>query len=442
LRLSVSGGSGGTVSSTKRGKVLMSLNSEPDILNGDTATVTITVTSMTIDGDVVQQAVPVTITLAERDSVSGTYKTYYTVSQTATHDVPFTFDATSVLRDSAETKITCTASPSANNEFSIPSNEVTITTHALSLEWNSTTFDSVKYFENNSVTVSCGITTGVNRILDIYFDDQLVFIGTYDKSSSNNPSNVDCTITPSTKVLSKDGTIVGTTLADLFTHGSHIVKANLSLATTEGNRGNSTGFISKEIAIKMNDDMPLIWLGDYQDSYYEYDTILLPYRVYDPAASQYVEVHLSKNGVEIEGSPRSVEANSTSWSYWEISGLQVGSQDYYTIRIGKDEQETKRNITFYILEDPRHMGVVETPVVSFESTGRSNTESKAKRETLTINGNKATFTNFNWYNNGWVFDSNQTTCLRVSNGASVSIPVDSMIFQGGGTTSDKHTVEF
>jgi hypothetical protein len=346
------------------------------------------------------------------------------------HGVPFTYDATSVLRESSETKITCTVTAAENNEFSIPSNEVTITTHALSVEWNTTTFDSAKYFENNSVTISCEITTSVNRILDIYFDDQLILVGKYGKSTNNNPSSVDCTITPNSKILNLDGSDSGSTLVDYFTHGAHTVKAQLSLTTTDGSRGNSTNFITKEIAIKMNDEMPLIWVGDYQDSYYEYDTILLPYRVYEPGTSQYIEVHLSKNGVEIEGSPRSVEAASTTWSYWEISNLQV-------------DQETKRNFTFNILEDPRHMGVISTPSISFESKGRSNSESKTKRETLVLNNKKATFSNFNWYNNGWVFDSDQTTCLRISNGASISIPVeDKMVFQGGGTQTDKHTIEF
>jgi hypothetical protein len=430
LRLSVSGSGGtGTTSSSKRGKVSISNDGEPDILNGDTATVTITVTSMTYDNEPVQVYMPVTITLSAKDAVSGTYKDYYSETQTAQHGVPFTYNATSVLRESSETKITCTVSASENNEFSIPSNEVTITTHSLSVEWNTTVFDSAKYFENNSVTVSCEISTSVNRILDIYFDDQLVFVGNYGKTSNNNPSTVDYTLTPSTSILNEDGSASGNTIESLFTHGAHIVKARLSLVTTDGNRGNSTSFISKEIAIKMNDEMPLIWVGDYQDSYYEYDTILLPYRVYEPTSSQYIEVHLSKNGVEIEGSPRSVEANSTSWSYWEISDLSVNDSSYYTIRIGKDEQETKRNLTFNILEDPRHMGVIATPSVSFESKGRSNSESKTKRETLVLNNKKATFTNFNWYNNGWVFDSNQTTCLRISNGASVSIPVDDkMVF--------------
>jgi hypothetical protein len=36
---------------------------------------------------------------------------------------------------------------------------------------------------------------------------------------------------------------------------------------------------------------------------------------------------------------------------------------------------------------------------------------------------KASLNNFNWYNNGWVLDENSRSCLRISNGASVEIPL-------------------
>jgi hypothetical protein len=75
--VSGNGSGSGTGTSTKRGRVSLTNDGEPDILNGDTATVTITVTSMTYDNEPVQVYMPVTITLATKDSVSGTYKNYY-----------------------------------------------------------------------------------------------------------------------------------------------------------------------------------------------------------------------------------------------------------------------------------------------------------------------------------------------------------------------------
>jgi hypothetical protein len=123
--------------------------------------------------------------------------------------------------------------------------------------------------------------------------------------------------------------------------------------------------------------------------------------------------------------------------------LEVNDSSYYTIRIGKDDKETKRNLTFTVLKDPRNMSPITGYVASFDSRGRSNNENKVKRETLLVANKKATFSNFNWYNNGWVFDDNQTTCLRISNGASVSIPIgkNKMTFQGGSSSEQEHTIE-
>jgi hypothetical protein len=126
---------------------------------------------MTYDDEPVQVNVPVTITLSAKDAVSNTYKSYYTESRTAEHGVPFTYDVTSLLRDDTETKITCTANPSEANEFSVPSNEVNITTHSLELSWNTTGFDSLRYFESGSISTQCQVSTGLNRIFDLYFDD-------------------------------------------------------------------------------------------------------------------------------------------------------------------------------------------------------------------------------------------------------------------------------
>jgi len=94
--------------------------------------------------------------------------------------------------------------------------------------------------------------------------------------------------------------------------------------------------------------------------------------------------------------------------------------------VGTEPYDYSRNFTFTIKIDPlRNMELARSNdlKVNFVATGRSNSESKLSRETLEINGKYAKFKNFNWYNNGWVFDDNNTTCLRVSNGAEVSIPI-------------------
>ena len=51
----------------------------------------------------------------------------------------------------------------------------------------------------------------------------------------------------------------------------------------------------------------------------------------------------------------------------------------------------------------------------------------------------AQFNNFNWYNNGWVTDDEGNTCLRISNGASIRIPLQVMRSQ---VLSSGYTFEF
>jgi hypothetical protein len=163
------------------------------------------------------------------------------------------------LRENTETKVLVKVNPSESNVFSISQSDITITTHALSLAWNTNMFDSSKYFDNGKIETSCEIATGANRIYDLYFDDQLVAVQKYLKGDAT--STVSIEITKNTTIKNLDGTSTEETLESYFTHGAHTLKAQLSLAKNDDSRGNSTDFIFKEVAIK-DKDMPLIWIGD------------------------------------------------------------------------------------------------------------------------------------------------------------------------------------
>lgn len=83
--------------------------------------------------------------------------------------------------------------------------------------------------------------------------------------------------------------------------------------------------------------------------------------------------------------------------------------------------------------------------LNLTSEGRSNNENKTSREiwSYTNASNETTavkFNNFNWYNNGWILDeTTEKPCLRISNGASVSIPLK--VLQNE-TLKDSLTFEF
>ena len=86
------------------------------------------------------------------------------------------------------------------------------------------------------------------------------------------------------------------TLANYFLHGEHTIKAKLYLINN-GEKGNGTNFIEKEIVIlDRSSKTPLIWTGDFKTEYYTYETIRIPFRVYDPNVI-IAKVSLYKNGV-------------------------------------------------------------------------------------------------------------------------------------------------
>ena len=67
--------------------------------------------------------------------------------------------------------------------------------------------------------------------------------------------------------------------------------------------------------------------------------------------------------------------------------------------------------------------------MKFNSAGRSNNESDVTRGTWSYQKDASTakyvgvFENFNWYNNGWITDTDGNSCLRISNGAKFSVPI-------------------
>ena len=82
--------------------------------------------------------------------------------------------------------------------------------------------------------------------------------------------------------------------------------------------------------------------------------------------------------------------------------------------------DTKRNLDLYTT------GLH----VNLAAAGRSNNENSQSRsiwESLSnydnVTKTSVQFNNFNWYNNGWIMDDDGETCLRISNGASIDIPL-------------------
>lgn len=437
-----SGGGGGSTVTVARGRLTVTRLSEADLLNGDNCTFKILATSATedgvaIDGD--EDSMTVTI----QYFVSGNAIPYFTESLKVTHGVEITYDATNNLRESTDTKITFTVTGSESNVFYNGGKvDRNITTHAISAEWVTSQFSSIKYF-TDVVTPTVHFSTGARRILDIYFDGLLIFTKTYEAADSTSTASPQ--ISKASAIYNKNtNKATETLLGDTYSHGRHTISAQLSLAKSDGSRGSATPILNKEIGIFLNDGQPLIWFGDMESTYYEFDNPQVPIKVYDPnQEGQEVKIYLFIDGTNAleDGAYYSAKNTDTDFTYWTLTNLKAGQTTAYQVRIGADETETWASVPeFTVLEDPRNMGVSTSALVTnIDSRGRSNSESAKKRSTLAVGSSNAVFKDFNWYNNGWVKDTNNVTCLRISNGASIKLPIGATTFAG--STSPSRTIE-
>lgn len=420
----------GTVSLTR-----IPSDSPVDILNEENVKVKVLVKCRTVGGVPQSSSVQGIITISEIKSATEKEVYYTSPPTTYEHNISQEIDLTNILRNSCSSEINFSIyynPDEENNRFQKSSDTININKHHLSFSWKESSFSNDSPIDNGQISVSWLMSEDIARSVEVYFDDYLVLDRTYsDTDSSSEDSFV---ITPDTNILGVDKV---STLKNYFTHGEHIIKAKLYLMNNS-KKGAGTDFIQKEIVIQESGNkMPLIWVQDFKTEYYTYETIRIPFKVLDPNNNG-AFITLYKNGVQV-GTRELDSSQVREWQYWEITNLTVDDSSYYTIKVGTDPYSYSRNFNFTILIDPlRDMKLAKKDnlKVNFIATGRSNSEGKLGRETYLINNNKyVEFKNFNWYNNGWIFDENNTTCLRVSNGAEVSIPVGKMAFKDGSSSA-------
>lgn len=186
--------------------------------------------------------------------------------------------------------------------------------------------------------------------------------------------------------------------------------------------------------MQADNDAPIIWVGQYDETVINYETASIPFMVYHPEdidLDRASEVHLFKDGQELASSPIQVAYSDSNWANWDISAIYELGDNLFTIQCGT----TAKNINVYVTaEGSRDLGLVyeNTMILNMSSAGRSNSENSAYRSTW----GDATLTNFNWYNNGWVSPtagSSEYTYgsyLNIANGASVEIPMNSLSLNG------------
>ena len=247
-------------------------------------------------------------------------------------------------------------------------------------------FSNVNTYSPDGVTIYCTTVGDLEKIIYYYFET----------------NGVETLLNPS-------GTVVGAGTneqsfvvpASLATHGSHKVRIELyQYINGKADLTSSATPIEMEIGVvEHGNDKPIIWLGAYQSEYYQYDSIKIPFRVYDPNAVLSTEITLYKDNNKI--GTRNITDN-TAFSIWEIVDGDLNMMNYYTISCGADELETRRDISFLISEDPARANMkIATAGLryQFDASGRSNSESATNRAKSVYSDGTTTvaakFENFN-----------------------------------------------
>lgn len=415
LAVSGSGGGGGggggsqARAATLKGSTLVTST----IVNGQDIAATFTATSA-LDQD--GEAMDDEMTISWRIELDETKVTYAQGNFIVPSGKPYTFEFGNQLRNSASSTLYLTAS--GVNSGSTRTINFKVTTVELTL-MSSEKFTNASAF-GSSFTMYCNISGAIDKILVWSIDGEVMARQILGKGAAGEQK---CEVSG-------------------ISHGYHTVNINL-LQSINGEEG--VGVKEPlEFEIAVSDGVstdPIIWLGKYDSLYYNYDSVKIPFKVYNPRTAT-TSVQFFKGITELDSSPREVSNTSKDFEILELTDTEVGMLNTYTISCKNLETglSVSRDVKFEVVQDPnRDMTLVskENLLISFDAAGRSNNESATKRATWSYGDKKATFKDFNWYNNGWMLDSDKNTMLRISNGAEFSIPIGSMIINDATTVANQ-----
>lgn len=341
--------------------------------------------------------VNITYTITSATDSTQTQAFTYTVAS----GTPHVFDIGSKLYRGVNTlMVTAVGSNSGTATLRYQSiNSIVLALHA------SDNFNPLGYAYNSDLAFYCIPVGEVQKTLKVYLNDSLAASDSY-----------NATITEQVK---------GITIPQRD-HGVYTLKAVLSYST--GVNEIQTTPLKYEVAfVDPNNTAPLIWFSEYPETIVDHDKLTLKFMVYDPASPQETDVRRYINGDEIT-ELEDIAYSATNWITWNISNYKIG-KNTFALQCGT----TTKEIVIYVEEDTvRDLDIVTAGLlVNLETLDRSNKENKTSRENWQCTYNNVTtkveFNNFNWYNNGWLDDAETgNSILRVSNGASIKIPLSVM----------------
>lgn len=298
----------------------------------------------------------------------------------------------------------------------------------------------------NSIDVAPYLSTGANKVAiymaDMYGTERVirctVIVSVFKLESSLDVSTpfTGAILVPYTPTGSAaktvyfilDGEELGTVVTSVSgrqqsytipqqSHGSHSLRMYFT-AELNGQQVTSNELYFELTCIDPMSDVPVITSSYNATNVKQYDTINIPYAVYNPAAME-TDIVINVNGDQY--SSLKVDRNTQIFSYQvetageltiEVVSGSVGSPDY-------------AHKVWTLTVDPVDIDVeaeTEALALYLTSKGRTNSEALEARQQWKYNDISATLTGFNWKINGWLNDNEGITVLRLNGEARVQIP--------------------
>ena len=223
-----------------------------------------------------------------------------------------------------------------------------------------------------------------------------------------------------------DNTVVATvTGSQLNTHGVHVLDAYLTAeingSTIESNH------LNYEIAYAApGNNSPIIWFMNKPSTIEQYEDIIVKYMVYDPTIGSNGTMSIEQlHDSLVVTTLDEVQYSASSPFTWVIADATVGD-NYY----GVSCKGVTESFVITVTKSDRDMDYVQQDqmVINLNANGRTNNESALSRQKWQYSWNDSTYdcilNNFNWHTNGWSTDSDGKSYLKISDGASVQIPLN------------------
>ncbi len=206
-------------------------------------------------------------------------------------------------------------------------------------------------------------------------------------------------------------------------HGAHLLHVYMT-ADIMGNTIQSNTLSYDIICVVEGIMTPIIASAFAPSSVRQYETITIPFVVYDPAGSP-ATIQLFVNGEQ--ASERSVDRTRQTWTY------RANEKGELDLKI--QCKEVAKKFTFDITESIV-TSEAETQDLELYLTSQGRSNQDTNRDEWKYNDIAASFTGMNWVTNGWITDDEGSVCMRLSGGATATIPLQIFtgdIRQGGKT---------